>query len=66
MRCIPPEAMRCHQLGRPAVLERKGAEWLLLARNIARRPGNVLGTSHKLRGGVTRTISRAPRWDMHK
>ena len=66
MSCIPPEAMWCHLLGRPAVLERKGAGWLLLARNLARRPGKVLGTSHKLRGGRKHSIKRAPKGDTQK
>ena len=48
MSCIPPEAMRCHQLGDAAVLEVRGAGWLLLARNTPHGGYSVPTAHYKL------------------
>ena len=60
MSCIPPEAMRRHQLGDAAVLEVRGAGWLLLARNTP--PGGYsVPTAHYKRCGSDSGLCGVPR-----
>ena len=50
MSCIPPEAMRRNQLGDAAVLERRGAGWLLQVGGMDQRVVHAADTHYKLCG----------------